>query len=246
MSNKIVFVVPVHNRREIATVCLRQLRVICDELGDATAVLVGAEKFFSDLADELQFEWVNSPNSPLGKKWNDSIYYAGVNLEADFIVRFGSDDVVHPSFFDDLPCEGEIVCTRRTAIVSPDGARLACLTIDYEGGDGVQIVPAALWEPLRFRPALDDRQRAVDASITQNMRLNGVRFAYRYLDNDPLAIIDFKTDTPDQRNTFLSCLPFAKRESDVRGDVFEAVASMHGDAFAAAVAAVYGRTLVAA
>ena len=242
----IVFVVPVHSRHEIASVCLRQLRVVCDELGDATAVMVGAEKFFSELAHEIGFEWINSPNAALGRKWNDGIWYAGINLAADYIVRFGSDDVVHPSFFDDLPDPGEIVCTRRTAIVSPDGARLASLTIDYEGGDGVQIVPASLWEPLRFRPALDDRQRAVDASITQNMRLNGVRFDYRYLDNDPLAIIDFKTDTPDQRNTFLSCLPFAKRETDVRGDVFEAVASMHGDAFASEVAGVYGRTLVVA
>jgi len=242
----IVFVVPVHSRHQIATVCLRQLRVVCDELGDATVVLVGQEKFFADLAAEVGFEWIHSPNAALGRKWNDGIWYAGVNLGADFIVRFGSDDVVHPSFFDDLPTDTEIVCTRRTAIVSPDGARLACLTIDYEGGDGVQIVPAALWEPVRFRPALDDRQRAVDASITQNMRLNGVRFDYRYLDNDPLAIIDFKTDTPDQRNTFLSCLPFAKHPDDVRGDVFEAVASMHGDRFAAEVAAVYGRTLVAA
>lgn len=242
----IVFVVPVHGRHEIATVCLRQLRVVCDEIGDATAVLVGAEKVFSDLADELSFWWVNSPNSPLGTKWNDGLYFAGINLEADYIVRFGSDDVVHPSFFDYLPTPSEIVCTQHTAIVSPDGARLANLTIDYEGGDGVQIVPAALWEPLRFRPALDDRQRAVDASVMQNMRLNGIRFDYRYLDNDPLAIIDFKTDTPDQRNPFQTCLPFAKRPEDVRGDVFEAVASMHGEAFASEVAGVYGKTLVAA
>lgn len=242
----IVFVVPVYSRHHIASVCLRQLRVVCDELGEATAVLVGTEKVFSDLARELDFEWVNAPNSPLGHKWNEGIYMAGVNLGADFVVRFGSDDVVHPSYFDDLPTDSEIVCTRRTAIVSPDGARIASLTIDYEGGDGVQIVPAALWEPLMFRPALEDRQRAVDASILQNMRLNGVRFDYRYLDNDPLAIIDFKTDTPDQRNTFQSCLPFAKRPEDVRGDVFEAVASMHGERFASDVAAVYGRTLVTA
>lgn len=242
----IAFVVPVHDRHEIATVCLRQLRVVCDELGDATAVLAGSDKFFSDLARDLDFEWVYAPNSPLGGKWNSGIYQAGVNLKADYIVRFGSDDVVHPSFFDDLPTESEIVCTRRTSIVSPDGARIASLTIDYEGGDGVQIVPAALWEPLRFRPALDDRQRAVDASVLQNMRLNGIRFDYRYLDNDPLAIIDFKTDTPDQRNPFQTCLPFAKRPEDVRGDVFEAVASMHGHEFAAEVAQVYGRTLVAA
>lgn len=242
----IAFVVPVHDRHAIAAVCLRRLAEVCDEIGDATIVMVGNDPFFSDLARELQVHWVNSPNAPLGRKWNDGIYMAGVNLKADYIVRFGSDDVVHPSFFADLPALGEIACTRRTAIVSPDGARLASLTIDYEGGDGVQIVPAALWKPVRFRPALDDRQRAIDASITQNMRLNGVKWTYAYRDNDPLAIIDFKTDTPDQRNTFQSCLPFAKHPDDVRGDVFEAVASIHGEAFAAQVAQVYGRTLVAA
>ena len=37
----IAFVVPVHDRHAIATVCLRRLAEVCDELGDATIVMVG-------------------------------------------------------------------------------------------------------------------------------------------------------------------------------------------------------------
>lgn len=239
----IAFVVPVHDRHRLASVCLRQLRHVCDEIGDATAVLVGSDPFFADLARDLDFDWVNAPNEPLGRKWNDGIYHAGVRLGADYIVRFGSDDVVHPSYFDRLPTDGVIACTRYSAIVSPDGARLVNLTIQYEGGDGVQIVPAEVFGHLGFRPCLEDRQRAVDGSITQHLRLTGHPPAYSYRDTDPMVIVDFKTSTPDQRNTFQSCLVFGVGE---RSDVFEAVAEWHGERFAAEVAQVYGKTLVAA
>jgi hypothetical protein len=239
----IAFVVPVHARHQIASVCLRHLRTVCDEIGDATAVLVGNDKVFSDLAVELDFEWVHAPNQPLGRKWNEGLYHAGVRMEADYIVRFGSDDVIHPSFFDRLPEPGVIACTRHSAIVSPDGDRLVNLFIRYDGGDGVQIVPASVYEPLRFRPCLEDRQRAVDGSITEHLRLTGNHPVFEYRETDPLVIVDFKTATPDQRNTFQSCLAFAASE---RSDVFEAVASMHGEALAAQVAEVYGKTLVAA
>ena len=239
----IVFVVPVFSRHELATACLRQLRRVCDELDDATAVLVGSEQIFQQLADGLGFDWVYSPNEPLGRKWNDGIYHACTRMGADHIVRMGSDDVVHPSLFTEPPPAATIACTRNSAMVSPDGARLVSLRIKYEGGDGVQIVPRDVYEHLAFRPCLEDKHRAIDGSITQHLQLTGHAPRFDYRETDPLAIVDFKTATDDQRNTFASCLTFAVSE---RRDVFEAVADLHGELCAAEVAQVYGRTLVAA
>jgi hypothetical protein len=239
----IAFVVPVHGRHRLATVCLRQLRRVCDQLGDATAVIVGDDENFKKLATELWFDFVYSANTPLGRKWNDGIYHAGARLRADYIVRIGSDDVVHPSLFDDLPVPGVTACTRYSAIVSPDASRIALLDIQYAGGDGVRVTPRDVYERLSFRPAMDSRDRAIDGSITQNLQLLGQPEVYEYRNTDPLAIIDFKTDTPDQRNSFESCLTFANGE---RTDVFEAVAEWHGEKFAADVAYVYGKTAVAA
>ena len=240
----IVFVVPVHDRKELATATLRQLRRTCEQIGDATAVMVGDDPFFERLAAVLGFRWVWSENEPLGKKWNDGIWYAATQLNADYFVRFGSDDLIHPDFFADLPPAGVIACTRNSAMVSPDGNRLVNLNIKYDGGDGVQIVPRDIYQRLNFRPCLEDKHRAIDGSIITHLRLttdgDGPRFDYR--DTPAEWILDFKTDTPDQRNTFQACLVFAESE---RRDVWETVGRVHGELAAAEVARVYGKTLVA-
>lgn len=239
----IAFVVPVNGRTQLATACLRQLRRVCDQIGDASAVIAGHEPNFEQLASELGFVWVYAPNDPLGRKWNDAYLAAALKLNADFFVPLGSDDVIHPSLFDQLPDGDRIACTRHSAIVDPSGKRLMTLNISYPGGDGVRVFTRQLLEQVMFRPALDDRARAVDGSITQHLQRTGREPAFDYRETDPLAIIDFKTETADQRNTFQSCLTFAVEE---RHDVFETVAEWHGAEFANEAARVYGRDLVAA
>lgn len=237
----IAFVVPVNGRLELATACLRQLRRVCDQLGDASAVLAGHEPYFEQLADDLAFTWIYSPNEPLGRKWNDGYLAAALKLEADFFVPVGSDDVIHPSLFEKLPDGDQIGCTRHSAMVDPTGQRLMTLNITYPGGDGVRIFTRQLLEQVMFRPAFDDRARAVDGSITQHLQRTGREPHFDYRETDPFAIIDFKTATVDQRNTFQSCLTFAVEE---RFDVFETVAEWHGQEFARDVAVVYGHQLV--
>lgn len=238
----IVFVVPVHQRHTLATICLRQLRRVCKEIGDATAVVVGDDRRFMALTQELGFHWCNSRNEPLGRKWNDGYQYAGLRLNADYLVPLGSDDIVHPSLFDDLPKGDTIACTRHSAIVSPDGCRIAILRIPYPGGDGVRIFPRRVLERMMFRPCLEDKPRAIDGSITTNLTINGAPPRFEYRNTNPLAIIDFKTDTPDQRNSYQSCLTFSDRE---RSDVKAAVSEWHGEQMAADLDVIY-RVKVAA
>jgi hypothetical protein len=72
--------------------------------------------------------------------------------------------------------------------------------ITYVGGDGIRIIPMSLLEPLRFRPADEDRNRAVDTSMRD--RLGRVRqLSYDYFDIDHLQIIGFQSED-QQLNTY--------------------------------------------
>ena len=228
----IAFVVPVHGRHAIADACLRRLRAVVDELEqEASCVMVGDEPRFAALADELAFEWIYAANEPLGRKWNDGYQYAALELAADYFVPLGSDDVVHPRILERLPAAGEVACTRSSSMVSPDGQRLVALQIGYAGGDGVRIFPRDVLEPLMFRPALEHKQRSVDGSIVDHCALAGVELRFDYRRTDPWQIVDFKTDSPDQRNSFASCLCFAVAE---RRDVWTVIGEHHGEELAAA------------
>lgn len=231
----IAFVVPVSGRHRLGRICLTHLRHVCAEIGDCTAVLAGNEPYFKHLAADLGFHWVYATNDPLGRKWNDA-YMAAAVKNADYFIPVGSDDVVHPSLFEQLPDGDQIFCTRHSAIVNPDGNRLVSLSIDYPGGDGVRIFTRHLLEQVMFRPCMDDRHRAIDGSITQHLQRTGREPEFVYRNTDPLAIVDFKSNTSDQRNSFLSCLTFAIAE---RSDVVDAVAEVHGDELAAKIAGFY-------
>ena len=73
------FVVPAHGRRQLASICLRQLRRTCDALiengVDATAVVV-ADDANLDTARDLGFGWVKRDNRWLSRKFNDGIQMA--------------------------------------------------------------------------------------------------------------------------------------------------------------------------
>lgn len=204
---RFAFVVPCHGREQLARACMRQLARTCaaapDGL-DATAVLVGAEAWVEELADELGFAFVRAANSPLGRKWNDAFEHAGRGLGADYVVACGSDDFVHPVFLAELPEPGRILCSRASTVVSPDGRELAHLNIGYDGGDGMRVMPLELLERLAFRPVEDSRERAIDTSIHMNLRRAGVPPRFVYRDLDPMAIVDFKSPT-EQLNSYADC-----------------------------------------
>lgn len=206
---RVVFVVPCHGREQLAAVCLRQLVRTCAELApavDASAVLVSDEAAFGVLADELGFAHVVQANSPLGRKWNDGFEHALGELAADFVVPFGSDDVVDARLIGvDLPPPDTIRCSRLSAIVREDGRRLAHLNVTYPYGDGVRTIPAAILRLVGGRPAADERERAIDGSISDKLHRAGLRPRLRYVDVHPLQILDFKSPA-GQLNTYSACV----------------------------------------
>jgi hypothetical protein len=189
--------VPAFRRFDLTRVCLAQLRRTCDELADfgirASGVVVADDQNL-DVAELLGFAIVRRENSPLGRKFNDGIQVACEQMDADYVVPFGTDNWVDAELVATLPEPGTIVAHRFCTLVHESGEKAGTLNVAYEGGDGVRTWPRDLLEPLRFRPAAEDRERAIDTSIRERMRLNGVKPPFVYHDLHPWQIVSFQSE----------------------------------------------------
>lgn len=196
----LAFVVPVYRRFDLTRACLTQLGRTCADLFksgiQATAVVVGDDANV-DVAEMLGFATVRQENKPLGRKWNDGIEYACEHLACDYIVPFGSDNFVDAELIANLPDSGTIRAHRLCTLVHESGEKMAPLRITYEGGDGIRIIPTALLEPLAYRPAIEDRQRAIDTSMRERLKSHGIKPVFDYLDLHQLQIVGFQS--PEQQ-----------------------------------------------
>lgn len=211
------FVVPAHGRVGVAAVCLRQLARTCMTLTErglrASAVVIACDENL-DIAAGLGFATVERDNRFLGRRWNDW-YQLAAEAGVDIVCAFGSDDWIDPAFVlsAPMPGPGEIRCCTRTAVVSENGDQLARLRIPYEGGDGVRLIATETLRPLRFRPADDDRARAIDTSVLMNLcRVGKPKLVYHDLHS--LQVVDWKS--PDEQlNAFEPCLRYADEPIDL-------------------------------
>lgn len=190
------FVTPAHGRTDHARVCLEQLAHTCQTLTengvDASAVVI-ADDDNLDTAEELGFATVLRENTPLGRKWNDGYQLAcdpDVNPRpADYAIPFGSDDWLDPALILEkgLPGPGEVACYRQAGFVDETGTQLTLAEVAV--GVGIKIIPAQLLKTVGYRPAEDDRVRAIDASVNRGLgHIGGV-----FRDLHPLQIVDFKS-----------------------------------------------------
>lgn len=216
------FIVPANGRLEHARVCLTQLARTCATLTDngvpASAVVIADDENL-DTAAELGFATVRRPNAPLGRKWNDGYQLAcdpRVNPRpADYAIPFGSDDWIDPRLILEcgLPRQDSLGCYRLAAFVNETGDHLARLRIPYHGGIGIRVIPARLLREVGYRPAEEDRPRAIDASVFAGLQ----RPRLEYRDLHPLQIIDWKT-TGTQLNPYGDCLRYSQGESETPWD----------------------------
>lgn len=202
------FVVPAHGRVELARVCLRQLARTCEALApeiDATAVVIADDENL-ETAQDLGFATVRRDNRALGRKWNDGYQLAcdpRYNPEpADYVVPCGSDDWVDPAIFRQLPRPDRIVAFRQIAVVNEERTRISRLRVGYNGGAGIRIIPRQLIERVGYRPAEEDRKRAIDTSTLAGFyRVLGRQPTVDYADVHPLQIVDWKS-AGEQLNTY--------------------------------------------
>jgi len=194
------FVVPAHGRHDLTNICLRQLRRTCDRLTDAgtqaTAVVIACDENL-DTARELGFGTVERDNRFLSRRFNDGIQLALDPAHnprpADHVVPCGSDDWAHPSLFDHLPADDQMIGFQNMCFVREDGLEVTARRISYPGGCGIRIYPRSLMATLGYRPADEDRVRGCDTSILYNLRRANPTMRIVELAPDPWKIVDWKT-----------------------------------------------------
>ena len=205
---RLAFVVPAHGRFELSAVCLRQLARTCAELADhgirATAVVVADDENL-DVAANLGFATVCQQNEPFGRKWNDGIEYACRYLGADYVVPFGTDNWITADLVArQIPRRGGIGAHRVVTLVHESGRRAVTLRVSYHGGDGIRTFPAGMLEPLGWRPAEDDKRRAIDTSIFNRLTQRyGKAPRFEYTDLEPLQVVGFQSED-EQLNDYRS------------------------------------------
>lgn len=163
-----------------------------------------------DIAQEFGFETLERPNRPLGRKFNDGIEHAALEMGADIVAVVGSDDWVHEDLFDVLPApvapapdwemiDGpvvwrpgvpEVVTGRSIAFVDLERGLLRRCWVSGTGAIP-WLIPRAALEPSRFRPVNDHQVRGIDFSLRSGLKVRPV-----WVDMDPhdLCRVDFKSD----------------------------------------------------
>ena len=212
------FIVPANGREDLARVCLRQLRRTCDLLegyGIRASAVVIADDENLDTAAELGFGTVERENKPLGRKFNDGFELAGI-AGVDYVMPLGSDDWVdHEWVAGMLPDDDTIRCSRNIALISPDRRSASLLEVPYIGGHGIRMIPRALLERTDFRPAEEDKPRAIDASVMRGIgRTLGRHPNVVYYESHVFQVVDWKSSS-EQLNTYEMCERYRKG-SEVR------------------------------
>ncbi len=242
----------------MASACLRQLARTCAELDglgvDATAVVVADDESL-EVADDLGFATVERDNAPLGRKWNDGYQLAcdpGLNPRpADFVIPFGSDDWIDARWvIAQLQAPGELRCSRLSAVVREDGRMLMRLNVRYEDrggpafGDGVRMIPRQLLQLVGYRPAEEDRARAIDTSVWRRLcDALGRRVTVSFTEVHPFQIVDFKTSGA-QLNEYRGLLGFRDGPEDL--EPWETLSRFYPDEAVSEIRQVYEPLEVAA
>ncbi len=227
------FVVPVHGRLELTRVCLRQLRRTCDAAAeldvDATAVVIGDDPSL-ELARELGFATVTRDNRFLGRKFNDG-YQLACDPEhnprpADYVVPCGSDDWFDVALLERLPGERRIGIFRRLAIVNETRTELLRVEVSYKTAAGPKIIPRAQLAACGWRPAAEDRGRAIDASTVEGIKRShgGLWPEMLELDRHDLQIVDWKT-AGQQLNSYAAISGYGRGRPTE--DPFEALVGVY-------------------
>jgi hypothetical protein len=214
------FVVPVHGRLPLASICLRQLRRTCDALTEAgieaTAVIVADKENLRDLQRRLKgsgetpmlgFGTVKRDNTFLSRRFNDGIQLAldpqHNPRPADYVVPCGSDDWVDWRILTKLPEGNTVLGFQHLSFVREDGREMTSRFLNYPGGCGIRVYPRRMMARLGYRPADEDRKRACDTSILRNViqAHQGIRMQILHGEIDPRQIVDWKS-SEQQLNSY--------------------------------------------
>jgi len=211
---RLVFVQAAWRRYEVTRLALAQRAHLCGELAgrgiEATAVIVADDDNLA-IAAEFGFATVERDNAQLGRKFNDGLEHACVELEADYVVLIGSDDWMHIDLLDHLPLglapprvpsaespvvfwndAPEAVTGREIALVDLEHGRMRRCRARGRYGVIPWVFPRAALEPSGFRPIKDALNIGIDGSLIAGL---GVRPEWVFTDPHDLCRVDFKSAT---------------------------------------------------
>jgi len=91
---KVVAVIPIHQRSQMAIETVRMLR---HQTVSVTPILVGDSEVEANIAKEVGCEYIQHPNHPLARKWQAGVQRAG-DLNPDAVLILGSDTWFTPTW----------------------------------------------------------------------------------------------------------------------------------------------------
>lgn len=194
---------PLWGRHHLAPLWWRavvRLRTAWQAAGHNVEIVVGgSEPEHRARCEAHQGIWVETPNRPLGRKWNNTME-AAFWRGADYVLILGADDFLAPAVAAAL-LEAVVAGERYVGLAGiyfyDLGTGRTCLFPGYPAGHFRHGEPVGagrlLHRSLLFdgRPWDDDREKGLDRSMTQRLRLPPAQL----LEVGPGAVaVDVKTD----------------------------------------------------
>lgn len=239
-GRSLLIVVPAWRRVELAAICFRQMRHLCDRLheqGLDARVVVIADDENLDTAAACGHITVEHENW-LGAKLNVGYRYAHEH-GFDYVVALGSDSWMHPERLSWLPDEHSILCTRNYVCVSPDGSRQGWFRMKVDGGVGTRVFPTALLASCNWEPLPPAQSSGCDTQTMLTIARGGRVPNLIYTDLCPPEVVGFQSKTQITRYDHLA-RHFLHRWQEP----FEGLAEHFPAEFVDEIRALYERTLV--
>ena len=188
-------VIPAWRRLAVTRLCLAQKKNLVGNLaarGITANVVLVADDENLDIAAEYGFDAVEQKNV-LGLKVNDGIEYA-CDKDADYVTFIGSDDWIHPDFFDALPSAPAVreplIAGHYISVIDMHKGTLRRLGVRGPEGVSPYLIPRWMLEPSGYRPVDDTADRGMEGLLRTGLPAGIDRVFH---DPHQLTRVDFKT-----------------------------------------------------
>ncbi len=228
-SPTVVILTAVWGRLEVTRVWYqfaRRMVMQCEKAGMKARIVVGGDQpEHRLLAQEMRAEWVETPNRPLGAKWNNICESAFKDTNSDYMFVVGSDDVVSPALVNDYifhmkkgtPYAGLQSCMFFHVY---DHTLFNFSQLGVTVGAG-RLIHRNVLSTAGFRPWMDEKEKGLDNSM-DTKTLKRVVSTTRLGTSSSKFIVDLKSDVniwsykrlrsvkpgeQDQPLSIMACLP---------------------------------------
>lgn len=168
-----------------------------EALGCKVRIVAGGDEAeHRSLAADMGAEWVETPNLPLGRKWNN-ICESAFKGEGDYLFVLGSDDLVSPALVQDYAAaakKGVPYCAINECLffgtIEQKAFRFSQPGVAVGAG---RMIHRNIMLAVNFRPWEDGLNKALDHSMDKKMLFRRVAVKWMPVD-DSRFILDVKSN----------------------------------------------------